>query len=111
MSVFKCHPDCDCGKPLIRGAAEAVRPVDLVAYLGAKGWIKGDSFRERADIWSLPESAEGILVPRTNDWPDYARRVAECVAVVAELENRPVVTVWRDITHSSHDSGNCDRDE
>ncbi|HWO18019.1 MAG TPA: hypothetical protein VNO30_04565 [Kofleriaceae bacterium] len=84
----------------------SLRPLDLVAYLRAHGWKQ----RETADDDPLSEwskdSERGyyeLQVPRHGHWKDYARRIRDVVAVLAEEEARSQIELVTDIPFVARD--------
>jgi hypothetical protein len=85
----------------------AVRPLDLSAYLRARGWrpLAAQPDDELAD-WEK-ETDEGhieVSVPRHSRWRDYARRVREIVAELSRAEGRSELLIIQDIGRTSKDS-------
>jgi hypothetical protein len=82
-------------------ALRAVRPLDLAGYLRAKGWTKASEIDGRAALWTLHD--EEILAPFASEVADYHRRVAEAIAVLAQVEDRSEGDVWSDIASAGFD--------
>lgn len=79
----------------------AVRPLDLSAYLRARGWRP--RFGE-ADLveWEL-DTSDGVVevaVPRHPHWRDYARRVREVIAELSRVEGRSEMLIVQDIAQT-----------
>lgn len=78
----------------------AIRPVDLLGYLRAKGW-REERRDNNAALWSL--GGEEALVPLRTEFRDYARRVLETLRTLAVVEDRSELAVFRDVKASSSD--------
>jgi hypothetical protein len=78
----------------------SLRPLDLVAYLRAHGWRPLESADDDPlSEWSK-DSERGyyeLQVPRHSHWKDYARRVRDVIAVLAEEEARSQLELVADV--------------
>lgn len=79
---------------------------DLKSYLDAQGWHLVERIGDKALVY-VPDPAATdpveILVPARDDLGDYAARMAEAIQILADLEDRPVLAVYRDLTTSGLD--------
>lgn len=78
----------------------SLRPLDLVAYLRAHGWKQHETGDDDPLLEWSKESERGyfeLQVPRHGQWKDYARRVREVIATLAEEESRSQVDLVTDI--------------
>jgi hypothetical protein len=84
----------------------AVRPLDLTAYLRARGWrLDRQGILKPTSDWSK-EGERGhfeIVAPRHSTWSDYPRRVREVVATLSEEEGRSELHILHDIRLASQD--------
>lgn len=81
-----------------------VRPLDLAAYLRARGWQPRSAETDLAE-WELP-TAGGVVevaVPKHPRWRDYARRVREVIAALSRVEGRSELLVLQDIAQTLRD--------
>lgn len=82
----------------IRDAAalRRVSPTMLSAYLGAQGWVREETWRGRIVVWS--KTGDGgvkeLLAPLREHSDAYSVRIAEAVALLAELEERSQLDVY-----------------
>lgn len=84
---------------------DALTPVDVAAYLAARGWQRGASFREdKASLWFAPGRREvDVLLPLRSNVADYALRMGALVSEVAAFEGRSPQEVLRDVAAASAD--------
>lgn len=78
---------------------DILRPSDVAAYLSARGWKRGESFREdRASLWLAPGDDDAdVLLPLKASFKDYTMRMGALVESVAKVEKRPRNDVLRDL--------------
>jgi hypothetical protein len=84
-----------------REALGALRPLDVAAYLRSRGWSEVDPSDDvPLSAWETTSGAEKVevLVPRHQEWRDYARRVREALETLGEIEQRSELAIMRDIT-------------
>ncbi|RJO74859.1 hypothetical protein D5S18_15630 [Nocardia panacis] len=67
---------------------------DVNEYLREHGWIFTGTWRT-AQVWSL--RSFDVLVPASDTLGDTPRRLRELVQCIADAEERPSATVWRDL--------------
>jgi hypothetical protein len=95
--------------------AQAVRVVDLRAYLISKGWKPRPLKRREVILFEGPLADNGkpleLLVPASERLRDYPLRLEEILNALSVLEDRPVaeiihnvVTPTSDVLHFSVDS-------
>jgi hypothetical protein len=78
----------------------SLRPLDLVAYLRAHGWKPLETTDDDPLSEWFKDGERGryeLQVPRHGHWKDYARRVRDVVAVLAEEEARSQIDLVTDI--------------
>lgn len=80
---------------------ESLRPLDMVAYLRSEGWALAGYMGDAATVWR--RQAQQILLPQDSSFVDYARRVAEILDTLAEVENRSQLEIVRDLATASSD--------
>ena len=94
----------------IRDAAalRRVSPTMLSAYLGAHGWIREETWRGRIVVWSKTGDdgveVKELLAPLREHSDAYAVRIAEAVALLAELEERSQLDVYYDLLGAGADT-------
>jgi hypothetical protein len=82
----------------------AVRPLDLSAYLRARGWHPRFAEADLAE-WEL-RTTGGVVevaVPKHPRWRDYARRVREVILELSRVEGRSEVLIVQDIAQTLRD--------
>lgn len=78
----------------------SLRPLDLVAYLRAHGWRPLETSDDDPLSEWAKDSERGyyeLQAPRHGHWKDYARRVRDVVAVLADEEARSQIELVADI--------------
>ncbi len=87
------------GEDLVR-----VVPASLRTYLERGGWsVAGELANGEGVLYELVGCPDAVLVPRSNDLGDYAIRMAENVALLADHENRDPETVLHDLMATHED--------
>ncbi len=89
-----------------RGALEAFRPLDLLAYLRSAGWTRGPEIGDRASLWIKNEgeaTEDDVSVPLRRDAADFALRIAELLSTLERTEQRSQEEIVRDIFSTSAD--------
>lgn len=84
-----------------REALAALRPLDVTAYLRSRGWAEVDPADDAPlSAWEITIGSDvvEVLVPRHQEWRDYARRAGEMLATLGEVEQRSELAIMRDIT-------------
>jgi hypothetical protein len=77
---------------------------DLNAYLRASGWVEQSTPIPNATCWQRVDASEDeILLPKSDQVLDYAARVADAIAALEQVEQRPQHAIVRDLTFSSAD--------
>lgn len=81
-------------------AFEALRPLDIAAYLRSRGWTELASDDERVSYWekTCRDSTYEVLAPKQSGWRDYARRVKSLVNTLGEAEDRSQLAIMHDIS-------------
>ena len=81
-------------------ALGALKPLEVAAYLRAKGWRKDAELNGKGSLW-LWHSEGGnefdITLPARRDLGDYVLRIAEVLHTLACAESRSELDVLRDI--------------
>lgn len=85
-------------------ALSTLRPLDIAAYLRARGWSEVEA-DDPISVWetSAGGSTYEILAPLHQDWRDYGRRVQSVVETLGEAEGRSQLAILRDIVAVSAD--------
>lgn len=78
-------------------ALRRVTPPMLAAYLGGRGYRATENWRGRIMVWSKTGVDQDVLVPLRPRSDMYAERIAETLALLAELEGRSRQDVYRDL--------------
>ncbi|TVR97728.1 MAG: hypothetical protein EA406_08365 [Rhodospirillales bacterium] len=92
----------------IRDAAvlDALKPLELAAYLRAKGWRRKADINGKGSLWlvELPDGEEfDVTLPLRQDLADYALRMGELLQTVAQVEGRSELEVLRDLMTTTAD--------
>ncbi len=86
-------------------ALRALKPLEVSAYLRAKGWRQAADLHGKASLWLL--TSEGnefdVTVPQRRDMGDYALRISEVLETLAKLEQRSELDVLRDLLTAAAD--------
>lgn len=83
--------------PSFRKALASLPPSYLPSYLSASGWRHLQPWRGTGNVWVSPDGKTEVIVPNSNQFVDYAERVAELVSVLAQLEGRSTYEVVRSL--------------
>jgi hypothetical protein len=75
-------------------------PVDTAAYLRTHGWREVERIDLRQAVWvkSLEKEDFEVLLPLDRSFRDYALRMAELLATLELVEQRPQAAILRDIS-------------
>lgn len=76
----------------------ALRPLDITAYLHARGWTEVDPGGP-ASLWenTISGVTHEVLAPLHQGWRDYGRRVQSVIETLGEAEGRSQLAILRDI--------------
>ena len=82
-----------------------VSPAILAAYLESRGWVREQTWRDRISVWSYSNDERfwEILSPLREQSDVYAVRMAEAVALLAEIEERSQLDVFYDLIGAGAD--------
>jgi hypothetical protein len=87
-------------------ALNALKPLEMAAYLRAKGWRKEADLNGKGSLW-LQEAPNGeefdITLPLKRDLADYALRMGELLRTLAAAERRSELEVLRDVMTTTAD--------
>lgn len=73
-------------------------PVRVQEYVRASGWAHNPSANGKSAVYERPESGrEQIIIPLSRELRDFAPRMAEAIAYLAQWEKRPALQVLRDL--------------
>ena len=79
----------------------AIRPDAVLNHLREHGWQKQSDFSDRAEIWIYPTNQDNhcyeVLLPTTDDIPDYASRIHDVFRMLELVENRPKNEIFNDL--------------
>jgi hypothetical protein len=86
-------------------AVEALRPLEVAAYLRAKGWMQKHATPGREVIWTIVTNGEEyeILLPLDQTTPDFALRMGDLLHILAEVERRSQAWVYEDLLTTTAD--------
>ena len=88
-------------------AVSRVTLSDLAAYLLRSGWKRSASRNDRWKAFTLAEDGREpieVLLPAESRYVDTARRIAETLRTLEQIENRPIPDVAADIVGGNSDS-------
>jgi hypothetical protein len=86
-------------------AMEALRPLEVAAYLRSHGWTSREAAAGRAAVWTLPapDGEYEALLPLDPSIGDFALRMGDIVRVLATAEQRSQETVYADLLTTTAD--------
>jgi hypothetical protein len=86
-------------------ALEALRPLEMAAYLRAHGWREAQVVPGKGSVWSTGANGDTfeILLPLNPALADYLTRLRQAVETLALAEGRSAAVVWADLTTSGTD--------
>jgi hypothetical protein len=84
-----------------RNVFDSLKPLDLVAYLRSSGWELAGYLGEAATVWR--HGAAQVMVPRETYFADYARRLAEVVETLSNVESRSELEIVSDLSMATVD--------
>ncbi len=89
-----------------QAALNAMKPLEMAAYLRAKGWRKEADLDGKGSLW-LQALADGeefdVTLPLKHDLADYALRMGELLRTLAVVERRSELEVLRDVMTTTAD--------
>jgi hypothetical protein len=83
-------------------ALRSLKPLELIAYLRAKGWRQELEIPNKGTIWALDEDYE-LTLPTRRELGDYVLRISEVLHTLARAEDRSELDVLRDIQATTSD--------
>jgi hypothetical protein len=88
-----------------RSALEALRPLELAAYLRSHGWREVRVVPGKGSVWSTGQDGNAfeVLLPLNHGLADYLTRLHQVLETLALAEGRPPAEVWEDLTTSGAD--------
>jgi hypothetical protein len=84
-----------------RKVFESLRPLDVLAYLRSSGWTLLGYFADSATVWN--RDGHQVLLPQDGSLADFARRMAEILDTLAEVEQRSQLEIVRDLATATSD--------
>jgi hypothetical protein len=84
----------------------ALKPLELAAYLRAKGWHQEADLSGKGSLWllqSLSGAEFDVTLPAKRELGDYVLRIAEVLRTLADAEGRSQLEVLRDIQTTTAD--------
>lgn len=90
-----------------RDALSSLTTLNLRSYLESQGWADGGFWGKRASIHAKEHGGRSweVLVPLRDTASDYAESMAEAVAVLAAVEERSQLDVFRDLQGAGSAAG------
>lgn len=83
-----------------------LRPLEVAAYLRAKGWREEADLNGKASLWLLqqPEGSDfDVTLPLRRGLADYSLRMEELLTTLANVEQRSQLDVLRDVLTTTSD--------
>lgn len=88
-------------------ALRALKPLEVAAYLRAKGWQKEADIGDRASLWLLRREPDGtefdVTLPARREFKDYVLRMGEVLRGLADAEGRSELDVLTDVQTTTAD--------
>jgi hypothetical protein len=86
-------------------ALRALKPIDVSAYLRAKGWRQVTDLHGKASLWFLHVEANefDVTVPLRREMGDYTLRIGEVLETLAKVEQRSELDILRDLVTATAD--------
>jgi hypothetical protein len=81
---------------------EALRPLELVAYLRSKGWHQIQGVEDRWATWMKDNDFE-VVLPLVRDLGDFALRMADTLRTLEAVEDRSQLEILADLFTASAD--------
>ncbi len=84
----------------------ALKPLELAAYLRAKGWHQEADLAGKGSLWLIqgPNGTEfDVTLPAKRELGDYVLRMAEVLRTLADAEGRSQLDVLRDVQTTTAD--------
>jgi hypothetical protein len=88
-------------------ALQAVGPVDLAAYLRAKGWLEEGPLGDRGAVWrgrGISGDEYEVLLPLDRRLRDYVARIGDALRTLEAAEERSQLEILSDLTTASADT-------
>jgi hypothetical protein len=87
----------------LRDAARAIKPVPLQEYLRSRGWRLDKDLSEESGVVLYAHDGLVVDVPQRTEFADYARRVAEVLSLVADVEQRSPLALVEELIQPAGD--------
>jgi hypothetical protein len=88
-------------------ALRALKPLEVAAYLRAKGWQQEADIGDKGSLWLLRREADGtefdVTLPAKRELKDYVLRMAEVLRGLADAEDRSELDVLTDVQTATAD--------
>lgn len=85
-----------------REALAAISTLSIHAYLKSQGWTRSDDLGDRGVVYIAADGNE-VFAPGSDRLGDYAESVSSLLEVVARVEQRDELAVFRDLASSDRD--------
>ena len=89
-----------------KATLRALKPLEVVAYLRAKGWRQTVDRPGKSSLWTLLGEAGtefDVTLPDRSEIGDYSLRMAEVLETLADAEQRSQLDVLRDVQTTASD--------
>ena len=89
-----------------RETLRALKPIEMMAYLRAKGWQQASDRAGKGSLWVLPGGSGAefdVTLPARRELGDYVLRMAEVLETLADAEQRSQLDVLRDVQTTTAD--------
>ena len=83
-------------------ALRAIEPGAVRAYLDVRGWHHVEPYGQHGDVYAREDAPE-IIAPTETSLRDYPARIAEIVSILATVEDRDALRIYRDLTTAAAD--------
>jgi hypothetical protein len=80
----------------------AIRPLDLAAYLRSTGWRRHKVVEDRWSVWIKGDDFE-VALPLNRDFHDFTLRMSDALATIEVVEERSQIEILSDLLTSSSD--------
>lgn len=83
-------------------ALRAVSPASITAYARMAGWERAERFGDHSDVY-VRAGQPDLIIPGTDALGDYAAVIAGLLRVLASVEDRDELSVYRDLVGADRD--------
>lgn len=83
-------------------ALRALTPQAVSAYVRAEGWQQVEQYGDHSDVFAKSNAPE-LIIPGNSKLGDYENVVSELIRIIAKVEDRSELQVYRDIAGADCD--------